>query len=145
MSEVILPAAGTRLSGKAGERLRLAVFVAIAAFIIGAPTAVQMFGARSSVLRPWIMFSTPGLGVVDASFMRMQADGTLRPLDRFVMLGEPRDGRMRRIESRDELASIVKRLCDAAGPAADIRVKARQATRAGWYPIEEATVNVCAR
>ena len=39
------------------------------------------------------MFSAIGLGVIDASFAIRQPDGTLVPLDRFEMLGAPRDGR----------------------------------------------------
>lgn len=126
-------------------RLRLGLFIAIAAFIVGGPVAVQMFGVRSPLVRSWIMFSTPGLGVVDASFARLQADGSLLPLDRFAMLGATRDGKLRRIETREELASIARRLCDVAGPAADIRIVARQATRDGWRIVEDGSASVCAR
>lgn len=146
VAELILPGAATQLDRRAFmARLRLVVFVAVAVFIIGGPAAIQIFGVRTTIFRSWIMFSAPGLGVIDASFARLQADGTLLPLDRFAMLDAARDSKIRRIESRDELASIAGRLCETAGPAADIRVVARQATRSGWRVIEEGTASVCSR
>ena len=125
-------------------RLRLLAFLAIAGFMIAGPTAEQVFGLRTVLLRSWTMFGGIGLGVIDASFAMRQPDGTLAPLDRFTMLGAPRDGKLRRIEDRTELASIVKRLCAAAGQGADIRVSARQAVREGWRIVHTDARNACA-
>lgn len=134
---------GRLAGGISARRLRLAVFLAITAFMIGGPVAEQVFGLRSVVLRSWTMFSAIGLGVIDASFAIRQADGTLVPLDRFAMLEASQGGKLRRIESRDELASIIKRLCSAVGQGADIRVRARQATRDGWSMVWTDGENAC--
>ncbi|MET3522906.1 hypothetical protein [Mesorhizobium abyssinicae] len=124
-------------------RLRLFAFIAIAAFMIAGPVAEQVFGVRSAWLRSWTMFSAIGMGVIDASFEIRRPDGALVPLDRF-MLGASRHGRLKRIESRDGLASVIKRLCTAAGQGADIRVRARQAARGGWQTIHSDAENACA-
>lgn len=119
------------------------MFLVVAAFMIGAPLAGQVFGVRSVVLRSWAMFSGTGLGVIDASFAIRQADGTLVPLDRFAVLDASRSGKLKRIESRDELASVIQRLCAAAEQGADIRVRARQATRDGWRIVWTDDENGC--
>lgn len=118
--------------------------MAIAAFMIAGPAAEQVFGVRTTLLRPWTMFSAIGLGLIDTSFEIRQPDGALVPLDRFELLGTPRNGRLKRIESREELASAIKRLCAAAGQGADIRVRARQAVRSGWEIVHTDAQNACA-
>ena len=128
----------------AAGRLRLAAFLVIAAFMIAGPVAEQAFGLRTPLLRSWTMFSGIGLGVIDASFAIRQPDGSLVPLDRFAMLGASHDGKLKRIEDRDELASIIMRLCEAAGQGADIRVSARQGTRDGWRVVHTDAANACA-
>lgn len=125
-------------------RLRLLAFMAIAAFMIAGPAAEQVFGVQTAWLRSWTMFSAIGLGVIDASFEVRRPDGALVPLDRFEMLGAPRDGRLKWIQNREELASVTRRLCAAAGQGADIRVRARQATRSGWQTIHADAENACA-
>jgi hypothetical protein len=130
--------------GLSARRWRLIAFVAIAAFMVGGPVAEQIGGLKSSYIRSWIMFSGPGIGLVDASFTIRQADGTFAKLDRFEMLGEPRNGKMRRI-GREELTEITARLCAAAGPGADIRVVARLAVRRGWRTLDTGAQNACAK
>ena len=130
--------------GTSARRWRLATFVAIAAFMVVGPLAEQVFGLRSSYIRSWIMFSAPGIGLVDVSFTIRQADGTFVPLDRFDALNEPRNGKLKRIDSRKEFAEIIDRLCAAAGAGADIRVVARQAVRKGWNTLDTGAQNVCA-
>jgi hypothetical protein len=123
--------------------LRLAIFLAVAGFIVIGPVAEQIFGLRMALLRSWTMFSAIGLGVIDARFELRQADGALAPLDRFELLKASHNGKLKRIETREELAAIVKRLCEAAGQGADIRVHARQATREGWRPLHAGETNAC--
>ena len=125
-------------------RLRLATFAALTAFMIGGPVLEQVFGFQTKLIRSWIMFSVPGIGLIDASFTVRQPDGTFAPLDRFVSLGEAPAGKLKRIDNRDELASVIKRLCAAAGQEADIRVVARQAVRSGWKIRHSGAQNVCA-
>lgn len=125
-------------------RLRLLAFMAIAGFIVAGPVAEQVFGVQSAWLRSWTMFSAIGLGVMDASFEIRQPDGKLVPLDRFAVLGAPRDGKLKWIQNREQLASVINRLCTAAGQGADIRVRARLATRDGWQVIHTDAENACA-
>ena len=130
--------------GLSARRWRLIAFAAIAAFMVGGPAAEQIGGLRSQYIRSWIMFSAPGIGLVDASFTIRQPDGTFAALDRFEMLGEPRNGKMRRI-GREELTEITTRLCAAAGQGADIRVVARLAVRKGWRQLDTGERNACAK
>lgn len=125
-------------------RPRFFAFMAIAAFMVAGPAAQQIFGVQAPFLRSWTMFSAIGLGVIEVSFEIREPGGSLVPLDRFEMLGVRRDGGLKRIESREELASIIGRLCAAAGQGADIRVRARQGTRGGWQVIRTDAENACA-
>lgn len=145
MADVVSIRIGAESAGRVSAgRLRFFAFMAIAAFMIAGPAAEQVFGVRTPLLRSWTMFSAIGMGVIDASFEIRRPDGALVPLDRFEMLGAPRHGKVKRIESRDELASVIKRLCTAAGQGADIRVRARQAARSGWQIIHTDAENACA-
>lgn len=145
MADIVSISIGAQPAGRVSAgRLRLLAFMAIAAFMIVGPAAEQVFGVRTALLRPWTMFSAIGLGVIDASFEIRRPDGALVPLDRFELLGAPRTGKLKRIESREELASVIKRLCTAAGQGADIRVRARQAMRGGWQIVHTDAENACA-
>lgn len=125
------------------RRARLAVFAAIAAFMLAGPMVEQVLGAHSTFWRSWTMFSAIGLGLVDASFQTRQPDGTLLPLDRFATLDARRDRKGRRIAGADELTALIQRLCQALGPEADLRVKARLARRQGWQVIHTEDRNAC--
>lgn len=145
MADIISIGTGAEPAGRlSAGRLRLLAFIAIAGFMIAGPVAEQVFGVRTALLRSWTMFSAIGLGVIDVSFQIRRPDGALVPLDRFEMLGASRDGRLKWIGSREELASVIGRLCKAAGQGADIRVRARQATRGGWEVIHTDAENACA-
>lgn len=145
MADIISIRTGAEPAGRlSAGRLRLIAFAAIAAFMIAGPVAEQVFGVRTALLRSWTMFSAIGLGVIDASFEIRRPDGALVPLDRFEMLGAPRNGGLKWIQNRDGLASVIKRLCTAAGQGADIRVRARQGTRDGWQTIHSDAQNACA-
>ncbi|MDX8462980.1 hypothetical protein [Mesorhizobium humile] len=145
MADIISIGTGTEPAGRlSAGRLRLVAFTAIAAFMIAGPAAEQIFGVQSPWLRSWTMFSAIGLGVIDASFETRRPDGALVPLDRFEMLGAPRNGKLKWIQNRDELASVIKRLCTVAGQGADIRVRARLGTRSGWQTIHTDAENACA-
>ncbi len=145
MADIVSIRAGAEPAGRVSAgRLRLVAFIAIAAFMIAGPAAEQIFGVRSEWLRSWTMFSAIGMGVIDASFEIRQSDGALVPLDRFEMLSARRDGKLKWIQNREELASVIKRLCATAGQGADIRVRARQAARSGWQIIHTDAENACA-
>ena len=128
----------------AAVRLRLAIFLGIAAFIVGGPVAEQFFGVRTPALRSWTMFSGIGLGIIDVSFAMRQPDGSFRVIDRFEVLGVRRGGKLKRIESEEELDTVVRELCALLGPGTDLRVKARQGRRSGWQTIRTDAKNACA-
>ncbi|MEW6630574.1 MAG: hypothetical protein AB1440_06870 [Pseudomonadota bacterium] len=145
MADVVSIAVSAEPAGRVSAgRLRLCAFIAIAGFMIAGPATSQIFGVQTAFLRSWTMFSAIGIGVIDASFEIRQPDGALAPLDRFEMLGAPRDGRLKWVQSREDLDSIIKRLCAVAGQGADIRVRARQGTRDGWRTIHSDAENACA-
>jgi len=145
VADIVSIRVSTRPAGLVSAvRLRLFAFIAIAAFMIAGPAAEQVFGVRTDWLRSWTMFSAIGIGVIDASFEIRRPDGALVPLDRFEMLGAAHDGKLKWIQNREQLASVIKRLCSAAGPGADIRVRARQAARSGWQVIHTDAENACA-
>jgi hypothetical protein len=145
VADIISIGTGAEPAGRlSAGRLRLVAFTAIAAFMIAGPAAEQIFGVQSPWLRSWTMFSAIGLGVIDASFEIRQPNGALVPLDRFAMLGAPRNGKLKWIQNREELASVIKRLCTVAGQGADIRVRARLGTRSGWQTIHTDAENACA-
>ena len=122
------------------RRIRLVMFLAIAAFILAGPVIEQFAGTRTVFWRSWTMFSGIGIGLIDASF---SVPGSLMPIDRFAALDERRNGKLRRIETTEELTVIVQRLCAALGQGAYLRVKARQATRDGWRVINTGEQNAC--
>lgn len=135
------------LRGRAGSiparRIRLVMFLAIAAFMLAGPVIEQFVGTRTVFWRSWTMFSGIGIGVIDASFSVRQPDGSSMPVDRFAALDERRNGKLRRIETTEELTAIIQRLCAALGSGADLRVKARQATRDGWRVVTMGEQNAC--
>ena len=145
MADVVSVRIGAESAGRVSAgHLRSFAFMAIAGFMIAGPVAEQVFGVQSAWLRSWTMFSAIGVGVIDASFEIRRPDGALAPLDRFEMLGAPRAGKLKWIQDREELASVIERLCTAAGQGADIRVRARRATRSGWQIIHTDAENACA-
>ncbi len=144
MADIVSIRTGAEPAGwVSAGRLRFFAFMAIAAFMAAGPAAQQVFGVQTPWLRSWTMFSAIGLGVIDASFEIRRPDGALVPLDRFEMLGARRDGRLKWIQSGEDLTSVIKRLCTVAGQGADIRVRARQATRGGWQVIHSDAENAC--
>jgi hypothetical protein len=127
--------------------LRLAAFVVLVGFMAFGPCYRQALGGRSRVFRPWWMFAGMGLGVVEAHFFERRPDGSERPIDRFALLGHgdaqhaPRE--LRRLVGREATLALARRLCDAVGPGADVRARARIATRAGWRALESGEQNLC--
>lgn len=144
MTDVVSTGIAARPEGSIrAARLRLGLFLSIAAVMIAGPVAEQVFGLRTAAVRSWTMFSAIGLGIIDVSFAARQPDGTLTPIDRFDLLAARRDRKLKRIEDREELDWIIDRLCSALGPDADLRVTARQATRSGWQTIRTDEQNAC--
>lgn len=144
MTDTVSTGLSTERAGSdSARRVRIIIFMAIAAFMLAGPVIEQFVGTRTVFWRSWTMFSGIGIGVIDVSFSTPHRDGSLMPIDRFVALDEKRNGKLRRIETIEELSSIIERLCTAFGGGADLRVKARQATRDGWRVINRGEQNAC--
>lgn len=144
MTDVLSTGISTEPAGSLpARRVRLIIFMAIAAFMLAGPVIEQLVGTRTVFWRSWTMFSGIGIGLVDATFSSRQPDGSLMPIDRFAVLDERRNGKLRRIETTEELTSIIAQLCASLGAGADLRVKARQATREGWRIINMGEQNAC--
>jgi hypothetical protein len=138
-----MPDAATRERWRA--RARAGCFVALAAFIVGAPVYRQLLGGKNRHLRAWVMFSGIGLGAVEARFSIRRPDGTLEPIDRFAARGQkaPDDPRRRRIKGARETWNEARRICRASSGSPDVRVEARRATRDGWVVDFDGTTNLC--
>jgi hypothetical protein len=124
--------------------LRLLAFLVIAAFIIVGPFYEQVLGQSNPVFRSWRMYSTRGLGVIDAKFYAVAENGELRRIDRFALLDSRPGRKFRRIRTRKALESTISRLCRVVGEGADIRVIARRGTRKGWEEVDRGERNACA-
>jgi len=127
---------------------RRLAFVAILVFMVFGPFYRQVLGGESRLFRQWTMFGGTGVGIVDATFLRRLSDGREVVLDRYEVLGfsERRDAprEIRRIVGRRETWEVARRLCEALGPNADVRVVSREATRDGWRPGYSGEENLCA-
>ena len=60
------------------KKLRLVIFLVVVAFIMVGPAYRQVFGGQNRAFRNWIMYSTIGLGDIDARFTqhRRERQGT---------------------------------------------------------------------
>jgi hypothetical protein len=120
-------------------RVRLVVFALIATFMFFGPIYRQVFDGKNKIFKNWIMFSHRGSGLIDARFSLVMPDGSERSLNRYEILnvGEKKPKDMPRntwwIRTRHGgVAETAKRLCKALGPAAVLRIQAREATPRGW-------------
>ena len=66
--------AGRSGAGRLRLRLRGVAFAVVALFILLAPAAFQVFGVNHLLLRPWIMYSGAGIGLLKGEF-RIAAPG----------------------------------------------------------------------
>ena len=129
------------------HRVRLAAFTTLFLWMAFSPIRGQVFGDQSLPFHSWTMFSSVGLGVVAATFSERLPNGRERPIDRFSLLGyesrrtAPRA--FRHISGTAGVYKVARRLCDALGPEADVRVRSRVATRDGWRPGYTGESNVC--
>ena len=134
----------------AARAARTFAFALCCAWIVAGPLALQVFGASGAgarYLRAWEMFGGRGLDVIEARFFERRSDGTLRPLDRFALLGHPdrhaAPDWLRVILGERNARNIGLRLCEALGPGADVRIVARRSTAEGWVPALEGTERIC--
>ncbi|HYU15769.1 MAG TPA: hypothetical protein VEL05_06855 [Candidatus Acidoferrum sp.] len=125
------------------RRLRWSVFLAAAAWMLLSPAYVQVLGQRSRVVRPWQMFHRRGVGICSARY-----DDRGRPIDRYGLLGVERASapvQFRRIVDEGRARAMGRRICEALGPGADVRVQLRCGERDGLRQVLDREENLCGR
>lgn len=143
----MLPPTPPALPSTARLALRGAVALGVAAFLIGAPAARQLSGARSPYLPQWVMFVGYGLDVCAVDYWARGPEGDVE-VDRFEVLGlrwvdAPRD--VKRVASPAEATWLGRRLCAKMGPGTDLRMDLRCAARTGWTVKAAREDDLCAK
>lgn len=128
--------------------LRAAIFVLLAAWMIGGPMYRQLLNGDSRIPRSWVMFTGFGVGeVCDVRYTLREGD-TETTLDRFSALGhdDPRSApqKIRRVKDKKSALSLGRRLCRALDGTADVRLHARCAHKRGWRIVAQGKNNLCA-
>lgn len=116
---------------------RTVAFLLIAIFMLIGPVYRQVMGGDNRFFRNWIMFSTIGVGIVDARFAQLMDDGSEIALDHHeILAGKYRKTRRSNIwliQNRYGGArAVAASLCKVLGPEARIKINSRVATRIGW-------------
>ncbi len=129
------------------ERLRKVVFLTLLAWMLAGPICEQVFGARRWWLRSWRMYSSVGIGLIEARFFEAR-NGELReiqwpPPRRSASPRHISPPPSHRLSSARELSSVVEQLCDRLGSGADVRAVARRGVRTGWMPFADGKDNLC--
>ena len=115
---------------------------ALAMIVIGPGHLRCIVGSRPA-LDGWAMYHDLGVGLVDARFVQITAAGAELPVDPPALLrSEPRPV-SRRLRSPAEFDTLVRRLCAALGPSAQLRAHARVATQDGWVTTETGVRDLC--
>jgi hypothetical protein len=124
---------------------RAAVFAVALAFIVAGPLSRQFLGVKTHHLRAWWMFSGIGIGAMDVRFFEREPNGSESELDPFDALGRkrPKKVRERRLKGSKSVLRVASRICKRLGPGADLRVRGRRATRAGWVHDFRGEHNLC--
>lgn len=117
-------------------------FAALAAFILAAPAAWQVFGYKSVLLRPWIMYSGVGVGVLKGTFTVHPPDGPaveLTPLDLLDLPAYPAIRHYEfanRVEDAEDMAAFAAPFCAAMVPGGRLSFRGAAGTRQGWQAME---------
>jgi len=103
---------------------------------------VQLLGGRSTVARTWQMFHRRGVGICSARY-----DDHGRPIDRYRLFGLSRAGAPPRSAASPTRtgARDGRRICEALGEGADVRVELRCGERDGLRTLLDREENLCAR
>lgn len=122
--------------------------ILLAAFILGAPAARQVFEVRSKVLPRWQMFSGKGLGIYAVHFELVAPSGERRTVLWGEFARDPPPGRVRRAATARKLRDITReatRICRAAGAGSSLFAEARQAVAQGqgWRAVGRERLDLC--
>jgi hypothetical protein len=125
------------------RRLRWFLFLGAAAWMLLSPAYVQLLGQKSVVVRPWQMFHRRGVGICSARY-----DDRGHPIDRYRLLGVDRasaPAQFSRIVDESRARAMGRRICEAVGPGAEVRVELRCGERDGLRRVLDREENLCAR
>lgn len=130
------------------RRLRIALFLGLAVFMLAGPVYRQLLDGGYPLFRQWTMFSQVAIGLADVRFSERGPDGRLRPLDHYRALGYVgvRDAplHLRRIVGLEGVRAVAAAVCGRLGTGADLRARVRIAQREGWRTEwMEADGNLC--
>lgn len=126
---------------------RRAAFCVVGLFILLAPMFPHLFDLRSPFLRPWMMYSDVGVGILKGGF-RVDDGVSRRDLSPLQVMGLERYPRLRhflfehRVHDSADVARLAEPFCATLGPGARLSFEGAVGTRQGWRPLQ--VNNVCA-
>ncbi|MGF1551606.1 MAG: hypothetical protein ACFBWO_03775 [Paracoccaceae bacterium] len=129
-------------------RSRTVGFVAVAGFVLLSPAVYQLFGYHTIWLRPWVMYSGVGVGVLDGEFVvRTDGEATRRltPLEAFGLDRYPLSYYYRfeqRVDGPETIGELAAPTCKQLSPGEALSFEGAVGTRRGWAPL--AVRDVCA-
>ncbi|MEZ4382599.1 MAG: hypothetical protein R3A79_14775 [Nannocystaceae bacterium] len=130
--------------------LRGAAWIALAAWIVGAPAYRQLGGGRARWMPTWDLYSSVGLDLVRARYFAVRTDAggaTREPIDRYAALGfddrrkAPRW--LRTIRGESGALKVGRALCERLDPGVGLQVEAEIATWDGWAPLFADVDDLC--
>lgn len=133
--------AATHADREAAPR-RLA-FLLLALFILLAPALPQLFGATGLFLRPWVMFSGVGVGLLKGEFVVTGPDGVEARLAPHEALGQARYSRAMatrfgyHVLSDEDLKRVSAGLCARIGAGRRLSFDGHRQWLDGWRPLAD--------
>jgi hypothetical protein len=132
------------------ETVRRAGFWTLAGFILLTPAVWQVFGHHSIWLRPWVMYSGVGVGILDGTFVLRTPDGAPREMTPLEALGLERYPPIhhyafdRRVGEDGRLDAFAGQLCETLPPGARLSFEGYVGTREGWraLSVEDVCIEV---
>jgi hypothetical protein len=124
-----------------GFPLRAICFVGLAGFILLGPALPQVLGMHMMLVRPWIMYSGVGVGVLKGEFRLIAPGSQPRSLTPLQLLGRQSYPVQfhyefdRRVFSAGDLGNFAAELCTTLAGGAVLSFDGSVGTRAGWQPL----------
>jgi hypothetical protein len=129
------------------ERGRLAALLTGGAWLLLGPIGPQVFDVGDPWLPRWAMFSTFGQDICAVAYWRQAPGGTRERLDRYALLGEESRWKARKsVRKVTDVAgglSLGRRLCQALGEGADVRMRLRCREGTAWAELVSPEQNAC--
>ena len=136
------------MSPKLVRWTRLSLFLAIAAFLLGGPFAVQVLGKRTRWLRGWQMYGSRAGDWCFVHYHRYEGGGGRAALSRFetlgIAIGSPDWWHEREIRTIEQARSEGKRMCAELGAGTKLGFAMRCGARGrSWKVLTEDSGDVC--